>query len=521
MKRNGLRHLLLLFVVAFLGSFCFTATRSEALQIPNTWTDSRQSDLSTRVRTLLSYKKPTLYPTLDQFLQVVNVNLDKSFVYEEGIDVPSFGVEMDAQNNLNEERMKTYAEKMPYEDAIEDIKYLADLLPKAFGGINMFGGERAARLMEKHALSILPRSGMTYQEFEELLLLETSFIEDMHFWVDYQASVIAAEIHTQIGRWKDHFDADEIRVNKPRVARNVKLERLPSGDYLDLAEEKIIVLEKDASLSVEPFLADDFSVFYALLQYSNYRPLEEVTSIAYEDGLSRELVWEILYDNYLHVNVSGGEAESFGSVYYIDLRGDVFRDPWDTDFLSFGDKAKQYPYVIVDLRGNTGGNDMVFGDFLTRLLRQDDRHLFDVPYYRAAPLTKSEFNMLQEDGVIDLIGDKMSYFPPEPRALTSSNRLIVVLIDNNTASAGEYAVGSIRSGKNVLVIGTNTPGLATSSVGELFVLPHSKIPLRVPMIFNFWHPDYYSVNEGFRPDIWARDFEVDTLIDFLNAQGDQ
>lgn len=512
---------IIIVLLAVFISICVVTPAADALSLPKTWTSEPQTAIPPAIDTLLSYKKTTLYPELEDLLPVVNPELDKQFIYQEAIDVPAYDIKIEAQDTVNEKRMQTYDDEMPKNDAIEDIHYLANIMRKGFAGLNLFGGKEAVIEMEKHAISLLPETGMTYREFEELLLLETGFIEDMHFWVDYRASVLEAEILSVFSRWHDHFDVAELRVNKAQIASNVRLKQLATGEYFDLDEEKTLIIDDDFPLQVQPFLNDDFSIHLTLIQVSNYHPFKSLKTVRYTDGSEKKIVWDTLFDNYEHAEQEGGVATVFDNVYYLDLRGNVFRDPWDINFVDLAENALNYPYMIIDLRGNMGGNDRVFVDFLQPLLRDDEYYFFDRPFYQVAPITPTEYENSIRDGFQDeLIGDNLSFLPPEPRVLTSPHKLIVMLMDNKTASAGEYAIGSLRTSQNVLVIGSNTPGLATSSVGELFILPHSQIPLRIPMLLNFWHPDYYSINEGFRPDIWSYDFEVSRLVDYLNASPD-
>jgi hypothetical protein len=520
-KRSGKKYKVFIVLITLLiGLFVVTPT-ADALSLPKTWVSEPETVVAPAIETLLYYKKATLYPDREDLTRVSNAELDKEFIYKEAIGVPTYEIKLEAQDNANEERMQRYDDEMPRSEAIEDIHYLANILRKGFAGLNLFGGKEAVIEMEKHAISVLPERGMTYRDFEDLLILETGFIEDMHFWVDYQASVLSAEMRSVFSRWQDDFDDVELRVNKAQIATNFRLKRLANGEYFDLDEEKTLELSDDFPAQIEPFMSDDFSIHLTLVQVSNYRPLKTLKSVRYKDGSEKAIKWDTIYDNYLHTEQPGGVAEVFDNVYYVDLRGYVFRDPWEIDFGTLAKDSLSYPYMVVDLRGNTGGKDIPFESFLQNLFRYDGYNLFDRAYYRVVPITPTEYADSIRDGWQDqLIGENISFLPPEPRVLTSPHKLVVILMDNGTASAGEYAVGSFRSGENVIVIGANTQGLATSSVGELYVLPHSRIPLRIPMLLNYWHPDYYSVNEGFRPDIWTYDFDVSRLIDYLNAQAD-
>ena len=42
-----------------------------------------------------------------------------------------------------------------------------------------------------------------------------------------------------------------------------------------------------------------------------------------------------------------------------------------------------------------------------------------------------------------------------------NNQLIVVLIDNNSASSGEFFTSNIKVADNVIVLGSNTRGLGS------------------------------------------------------------
>ena len=85
-----------------------------------------------------------------------------------------------------------------------------------------------------------------------------------------------------------------------------------------------------------------------------------------------------------------------------------------------------------------------------------------------------------------------------------------MLVNADTASAGESAVLYARSCKNLVVVGENTMGCNTFGNVASYMLPHSNIVCRIPNVINLCHtPDECIEGYGFTPDYWVDSDDIE------------
>ena len=107
-----------------------------------------------------------------------------------------------------------------------------------------------------------------------------------------------------------------------------------------------------------------------------------------------------------------------------------------------------------------------------------------------------------------------------PQILIPNKNLVIVLIDNNVSSAGEWFVGYLRQLKNVLVVGTNTNGTLLAGGTVTTNLPHSGIEIRLGRRLTL-RPDLSQFEGvGFMPDLWVPPGEsLERVLRFIERYG--
>lgn len=148
-------------------------------------------------------------------------------------------------------------------------------------------------------------------------------------------------------------------------------------------------------------------------------------------------------------------------------------------------EMKKYKNLIIDFRGNPGGEIKVLIDFLSLFCDKDDLLLISEEYNYGEKITKEYIN--KRNRVFDNFSD------------------IVILIDGNTASCAESATLSLRENlDNVIVIGDRSFGKFIGSNSLKF-----KDGSKLSYVNSLWHsPNKTNYSMGIEPDILEVDYEL-------------
>ena len=192
---------------------------------------------------------------------------------------------------------------------------------------------------------------------------------------------------------------------------------------------------------------------------------------------------------------------------------------------------KKYPIAIIDVRGNSGGKDIMSMEWFKN-------YTGEVPQVQSEVITlnskinnyisKKILKSMDYDNQIDELKDEYDrdierislnenkwYLYESKEKRFENDRLIFVLIDECVASSGENFVRYLKTLDNVIVVGTNTWGAYLSNKFNKTYLPNSKIQ------FDFGNCITISndIEEGIglTPDIWSDDSDIlDNIINMAN-----
>ncbi|MDD2427307.1 MAG: S41 family peptidase [Eubacteriales bacterium] len=463
-----------------------------------------------QVEDLLEFKNETLYPSLEALPDIVNQNQDIEFIARESIDYPEFNVDSPEMALLFSQFGAKYNEILTREEAIADIEYLGELFVRAFGGINQFGGEARVQEFVQSMTAKIPAEGIPYLVFNDQLILETSFIYDGHYWLGYTHPSSHAPYIYLDDYLLEHYAPEDYIVRTPVYAQNLKLIKTESGAYVDSENGWEVDVEERW---IKVVLGSKGELFYTYMDVNNFEKASLPETISYMNGEVKELVHSSIRIDEQNT-FFGNQNQVLDNVYYIDFRGNMFRGDEIPGLDLMAEEALRYPYLIIDLRGNQGGSSDIANTLLNSIFARDWD--FDVARYSAYPITEENAQNIYNSDF--KVGTTHFILPTNPvRHTVVQNKLVIVLIDNNTSSAGEYFTSSIKSGDKVLLIGSNTRGLGSSMLGLLYKLPNSGLPLRLPEEFYYHNPLEFTPDRGFQPDIYAEDLDLDKLVRYLNG----
>lgn len=198
-------------------------------------------------------------------------------------------------------------------------------------------------------------------------------------------------------------------------------------------------------------------------------------------------------------------------------------------FFSYVEELRDESVVIVDIRSNMGGNNLLSAQWLHRLIgevvptnsiilqlgnRQQTLDAFasvpaDQPHYR--PL--ADFMTYHPTTPL---GDAHFVWNYTPRRIIPTDKLIILLTDRYTMSAGEGFVDFALSMENTLVIGQNTAGCFHKIAGTAHFLPHSGIPVHFGAGVVFHQDNLFAEGIGFEPDVWVNGDALQAVLAMLS-----
>lgn len=460
---------------------------------------------------LLSFKRSVLYPDYEEYKNRINIYQDYNYIIEKSASWPDFDylnslVEADIKNN------RSY-EPLTYEEAIEDINQFMDIIQYGFGGFldstNLAEFEKRKNLM----IGLVPVNGIEFYQLRDILMIGGSLIKDKHFWVENSAPIYEAGWIAQQEQYNQFLNPEEFTLYSSLITSNLKLYKNEKNDYIDLSNGKKIISSLDL---VKPVVNSIGDYYHSIIISNPYYPQNKPLEIVYQDNSTKKLEYEEFFTNY-NYEYPYQQAEIIDNVLVINFTEYVFQQDTIPDYDTIIEKTKQVPIVLIDLRNNRGGNQWMATELILQLILNDrnDWSPLGQHYDIVTPTTQEVEVYDPELQFLDhgLIITKHS----EVELPEINDQLIVLLIDNNTSSAGEYFIGDLIRSKNVITMGSNTGGLATSAVGQLYVLNNSQFTLRVPDQFMAYNLETYTVQQGYQPDIWLNDVPLEKVVEFLNS----
>ena len=235
-------------------------------------------------------------------------------------------------------------------------------------------------------------------------------------------------------------------------------------------------------------------------------------------------IWEIRIDRIGNKNVL-----YISIVRFPDYENNI----WNGFIPSVVKKTVFTEAIILDLRGNSGGDDAIAMDLAGALYG----HSFEHPIKRQYRSQTAETLALQANRVkieiINLKHDSLEVpkhlynnynktidtynsaikndIPQEfirqdkgyktPKTSTGFKKPIYILMDNKCGSSCEFAITAFEWNKKVKKIGENTSGTFHFSNAGTAVLPNSKIKIIIPSQYSELYNQHFIERIGLTPDI--------------------
>jgi hypothetical protein len=395
------------------------------------------------------------------------------------------------------------------EKAAEDVERLFYLLENGYSGYGYFLNVGNFDEAKADILQGLRRRPIwNSEELSSLIRGHLSFLRDRHLEIGRK------KYSSHLDFWYD--TGFEFREN--------------SGEYFftsEATEYSVVSINGDSPDGyVFPSLNADGGIMFRMgvLSYSSPKPLE----LRAKNGQEARQ-WKIKLSRSQPRYSGIYEEKTVGGVPVVRIRsfGDHPKEYIDA-FLASASRFKGAPCLIVDVRGNGGGNEAWPKQWITRFTgRQPERvqvftelisetamigrsnsyarALHNVPELsqQGYPAKVEEFRGYAEsldEGEFEPYW--WPYVVPEPQEISSPTTLIV-LVDAYVYSSGEVFISYLHQVENVVLVGENSGGALTYGQMSHHRLPNSQMLVALPTSLNVFVDLEYREEKGFFPDLWV------------------
>lgn len=190
---------------------------------------------------------------------------------------------------------------------------------------------------------------------------------------------------------------------------------------------------------------------------------------------------------------------------------------------ALGKELKDSEKIILDIRGNSGGNSEIARRFIENLngsaymnlnyakLNTQGSRLAEISLYTD---NLEDYKKVREEVLLDSVCNWQCSEPSHVCKGRFKNQL-VVLTDRNTASSAEIMLKCIKDNiPQSVVIGENTSGTLNTGDVRYYYLPNSLIFLNIPTAI---FAGIFEEGTGFYPDFWSKNDAMQSAIEFLSG----
>ncbi|MCP5098378.1 MAG: hypothetical protein GY943_22745 [Chloroflexi bacterium] len=402
-------------------------------------------------------------------------------------------------------------------EAEDDIRYLFSILRASYSGYGYFNQNGQFDRAQVQLLAWVEDQTMVdrlslIQEFVSRL----AFIHDCHFSITIDSANSFRLCQHQTYRYWDGMDFIEengrfLTIHEGKLWELTAVNQQPPHEFLKLS----------LNAKGEPV--------YRLGMLSRERPDPFVMTLVSSGGELIEMSegWKTaVYGVNTSIAYQLGESET--GIPIVTSRTFGRHESDLEQFVADADSLRDHPILIIDIRGNGGGNDGWAHDWVTTYVQQEPQYPFVGAVLQTITVLQGKINIIDQYGLAEewkvnfqtdlqktIAGEipQMWHFgvtDTEIGLLDASN-LVIVLMDSGSASSAESFVGFLRQLPHVVFIGENTAGTGTFGEIMIFSLPHTG----VQVVFGhklFLQPDLAPFEEvGYQPDLWV---PADKALDY-------
>ena len=430
------------------------------------------------------------FPSLAASGEAVDAYLTQFRYQPQGDELPKEALRLDSGLVARLPRLLSAAQ------AAEDVERLFYLLAHGWVGYGYFGsGGRLDAAREKILSRLNEKSLWMPNELERLIYEHLSFVHDCHLNIGSR----------QYCGHQDFWYDKSLELRQTRGTYS-----FVSGDV----EYRLVAVN---GISPEGFLFPSLNAqgdpIYKLgvLAYNTPASLLLTTS----DGQTqKQLAIKLQRSDqmlYRDADVRFGE-ERIGGIPVLRVRSfnDYYAEQLNA-FLQAADRYKGEPYLILDIRGNAGGNDLWPRRWVGRFTGYDPAtNTIDSELISKTTLMGRANQGL---AIFNVHADSFEQQQSDPYwtgPFVSASRWIpnhttlIVLTDGCVGSSGEGFIKFLwRQVENVILVGENSAGAVTFGQTSIHQLPHSHLRIQLPIKLIIRTDLAWLEERGYEPDLWV------------------
>ncbi len=402
-----------------------------------------------------------------------------------------------------------YQSRVTTREASEDVERLFSILSHGYSGYALFNQQgQFAHARNSILEELTSRDSWSRDAFSELLHDHLSFIVDCHM---------------RIGEFQFCQHSD--------FWFDVELDLLPGRDgYQFTVDDSLYTLMSidgaDPHSYLFPSLNQQGEPIYRIGMLSAERPPTLPLTAMGEEG-ERRFEIELQRSDFDYYSESIFREDVLGGIPVVRIRS--FTDSAPDELGQFVATAARYheePVVIVDLRGNDGGNEHWPISWIQRLTGRRAEsvlirsELESITSMRGRAnafeywdhLTPGSSSFQSEADRFASMADAIEARIRQPRwttpvypifSLIPNDTTIIVVTNNLVASAGEGMVMRISRLENVVIVGENSMGALAFGNVSTHMLPNSGIMIWISINFNIFPDHQTREGVGLLPDLWV------------------
>jgi len=394
-------------------------------------------------------------------------------------------------------------------NAISDVEFLFKLLKFGYSAYQFFGGDKKFLEAKSNIIEEIRQERffplISVSRLNNIIYENLSFIQDGHFSIGHKDYIKFHYYYTneEYDFYKDNnsyytiLDGERsylISINGESAEKYMKLSLNFKGEIVYRIGQ---LLEEPVNNSIETNLS------------LRSRGEEINISLVLEEPDYDGVDFNNAYNSFKRKEITVIEQQTF---HESTKNMDSLRK-----FVSDAYNLKNNKFLILDLRGNSGGSckypkqwienytgekiDYLCGNYQLLTNTSIKMLLNTMKLNENDPEIISNFEIdLNELKRIHKNGWYLVY--PGAKNIKINN-LLIVLTDSYISSAGEFFISLLNQINNVIFIGSNTSGIYITGNNGTCKLPHSKLEVTFGTDLSLY-PDFkFREGVGFSPDFWV------------------
>jgi hypothetical protein len=393
------------------------------------------------------------------------------------------------------------------EEAAEDVEYLFYLFSHGYCGYGYFqtrGDFEEAKKNILKELEIQPQ--WSPDDLSHLIYENLTFIDDCHLKVGPYT----------YGNHEDFW-----------YDTNIELQKI-SGEYFftsDFTYRVVSINGEPPDHYMVPSLNAEGDPIYRIGMLSHSRP-EPLVVTVFHDQEQTQIEIELHNSDFTYFSNDIFIEDMIGGIPVIRIRS--FSDhhvEYLDQFLSTAQKYRGEPCLIIDIRGNGGGNEewpkkwirrftgqqpsnnRYFTEFISKTTMMGRANYFESLLDMFPDTSKYKVDMDSFRAQADFF-EKYSMDPhwsgpfSDDIQVIPNDTTVIVVINGYVTSAAEGFLIYLQQVENVILVGENSGGALVFGQMTLHQLPHSAIFCNLPISLNIPLDLVLREEKGFSPDLW-------------------